>query len=214
LANRSVVLYLRTKLKKKWSYSKVSEELSELACGEYYLSWYEKKHKQLKPVGNDPETALDALQKKRLERAYVAAGGEIKRPDVKKDLETAYLAAGGEIKQGDNDQPPETGPRKLVADAVIGYLSLCDDRGGKSGYGLAVRTREAYEYRLRFLVEFKPEAFMNQVNKEFMEEFRRFLLKHKKDLSDRTSYNIMQAVSTFLIKNGNGVTFPAALRRN
>jgi hypothetical protein len=55
LANRSVVLYRRTKIKKKWAYSKVTERLSELACGEYYLSWYDGKRKHLDPVGSDPE---------------------------------------------------------------------------------------------------------------------------------------------------------------
>ena len=42
-------------------------------------------------------------------------------------------------------------------------------------------------------------------NRKFIKGFRRFLLNHEKDLSDRTSYNIMQAVSTFLIRNGSGV---------
>jgi hypothetical protein len=40
LANLAVVLYIRTKIEGKWAFRKVSEELSELACGEYYLSWY------------------------------------------------------------------------------------------------------------------------------------------------------------------------------
>ncbi len=38
--------------------------------------------------------------------------------------------------------------------------------------------------------------YMDQVDGKFIERFRSFLLTHKKDLSDRTSYNIMQAVST------------------
>ncbi len=33
LANRSVVLYQRTKIKKKWAYRKVSEDLSKLTLG-------------------------------------------------------------------------------------------------------------------------------------------------------------------------------------
>jgi hypothetical protein len=139
LANRSVVLYLRTKIKKKWSYRKVTEELSELACGEYYLSWYEKNRKQLEPVGNDPEAALNALQKKRLEMAYVAAGGEIKHPDIKRSLESAYLAAGGQIKQG-NNHAASNPPKISVSGAIKEYLADCKDRQGKSGYGLASRT--------------------------------------------------------------------------
>jgi hypothetical protein len=69
--------------------------IAKLACGEYYLSWYDGKRKRLDPAGSDPEAAL--AEKKRLELAYVATGGEVKQPDNKKSLELAYVAAGGEI---------------------------------------------------------------------------------------------------------------------
>ena len=199
MANRSVSLYLRLKIKKKWSFRKAPEVLSKLACGEFHLSWYDGKRKRFDPVGNDPAAALDALQKKRLEMAYIAAGGEIKRPDNKKDLETAYLATGGQIRQNSN-QP---GQRRLVSDAIKEYLDDCEDRQGKSGYGLAVRTPESYVYRLAFLTEFKPDACLDEVDVEFVRTFRRFLRKHQKDLGDRTCYNIVQAVSTFLLHFGN-----------
>ena len=64
MANRSVVLYLRTKIKKKWAYRKVAEVISKLACGEYYLSWNDGKRKRLDPAGSDPEAALAALSRK------------------------------------------------------------------------------------------------------------------------------------------------------
>jgi integrase len=202
LANRSVVLYLRTKIKKRWAFSKVAEVLSELVSGEYYLSWYDGKRKRLDAVGSDPEAALNALQKKRLELAYVASGGEVKQPDNKKSLESAYAAACGEINQIDK-HPVSNAERMPVSKAVKEYLADCDDRKGKSGYGLAVRTPESYEYRLGFLIEFKPEAYLDEVDVEFVRAFRRFLRKHEKDLGDRTCYNIMQSVSTFLLRNGN-----------
>ncbi len=220
MANRSVVLYLRTKIKKKWAYRKAAEVLSKLGCGEYYLSWYDGKRKRLDSAGSDPEAALNALQKKRLELAYVAAGGEIKQPDVKKSLESVYLAVGGQIqsangailslhpassgeaKQGDDGQ------RKLVTEAVKDYLADRKDRQGKSGYGLATRTPKTYENRLCYLTEFMPEAHMDEVTPEFIKGFRRFLRNHGNDLTDRTSYNVMQAVSTFLNKNSSGVAKP------
>ncbi|HEV2134820.1 MAG TPA: tyrosine-type recombinase/integrase [Terracidiphilus sp.] len=224
MANRSVVLYLRTKIKGKWAYQKVAEELSQLDCGEYYLSWYINKRKHLEPAGTDPETVLAALQLKRLGMAYVAAGGVIQEENKKKVLQDAFVAAGGKIepaksqtleqlphvaaqdetKQG---EPPtiSSNSRTLLTAAVQKYLEVCDERKGKSGYGLAVRTPKTYADRLCYLTEFRPEAYMDEVDKKFIEEFRSFLLKHKKDLSDRTSYNIMQAVSTFLIRNENGV---------
>ncbi len=37
-----------------------------------------------------------------------------------------------------------------------------------------------------------------------MDEFLGSLREPEKDLSDRTCYNIMQAISTFLLKNGIG----------
>lgn len=207
MANRSVVLYQRTKIKKRWAYRKASEELSELASGEYYLSWYIRKHKHLEPIGNDPEAALQALQKKRLEMAYVAVGGQIQKTDKKKILEAAYVAAGGKIEQRDNLTAADDS-RKRLSDAVKAYLQSCAKRQGKSGYGLAPRTSESYTYRLGFLTEFKPEAFLDEVNAEFIEEFLGFLREHEKDLSDRTCYNIMQAVSTFLLKNSIGAAKP------
>ncbi len=239
MANLAVVLYLRTKIKGKWTYQKVSEELSELAYGEYYLSWYVNKRKHLEPAGTDPETVLAALQLKRLGMAYVAAGGMIQAPDKKKPLEAAYAAAGGKIGGGKDDAPEAlvpiaatgeikaspkamaigeikqrdngvvaNGQRKLVSEAVKEYLTDCKDRQGKSGYGMATRTPKTYENRLCYLTEFMPAAYMDEVTPEFIKGFRRFLRKHTNDLTDRTSYNIMQAVSTFLNKNGSGVAKP------
>lgn len=57
-------------------------------------------------------------------------------------------------------------------------------------------------YRLGFLIEYRPDACLDEINAEFVQGFRRFLRKHKKDFSDRTWYNIMQAVSTFLLHYG------------
>ena len=92
--------------------------------------------------------------------------------------------------------------------AVEEYQADCNEREGKSGYGIAVRTPKTYEDRLCYLTEFKPDACMDEVNEQFIRGFRRFLRNHKKNLSDRTCYNIMQAVSTFLIKNGSSVAKP------
>ncbi len=95
-----------------------------------------------------------------------------------------------------------------MSKAVEEYQADCKDRQGKSGYGLAVRTPKTYEDRICYLTEFKPDACMDEINEEFIRGFRRFLRNHKKDLSDGTCYNIMQAVSTFLIKNGISAAKP------
>jgi len=227
LANKSVVLYQSIKIGKKWTLCPVDEDASHFSDGPFYVSWYDGKKKQMDPAGRDPKEALRKANLKRSALAFVAAGGEIKQADNKKSMESAYVAAGGEIQQSNNknnpesthvkvdgkiqqsdDHPASCGEKRYVSQTVKEYLADCEDRQGKSGYGLAVRTPETYEYRLGFLTEFKPEAYMDEVDEKFIKGFRRFLRNHKKDLSDRTCYNIMQAVSTFLIKNGSGVARP------
>ena len=226
LANKSVVLYESIKVGKKWVLCPVDEDSSHFSDGPFYVSWYEGKKKQMDPAGRDPEHALRMANLKRAALAYVAAGGEIKPADKKKDLKSVFVEAGGEVEKTDNekkvgsalvdggkikqqdDQPVGNNKKKLVSKAVEEYQADCKDRQGKSGYGLAVRTPKTYGDRICYLTEFKPDACMDEINEEFIRGFRRFLRNHKKDLSDRTCYNIMQAVSTFLIKNGISAAKP------
>jgi len=79
----------------------------------------------------------------------------------------------------------------------------CRDRQGKSGYGLAPRTVPAYECRLGFLTAFRPDGYLDEIDLAFVRDFRRYLREHPDDLSDRTCYNAMQTVCTFLIRNNN-----------
>jgi integrase len=185
LANRSVVLYQRIKAQNKWTFCKVAEKLSTLVQDEYYVSWYDGSKKQMAPAGGAPAAALAALNKKRLELAYVAAGGEVKESTL-----------------------PQNEKRKRLSAAIKEYLEDCADRQGKSGYGLAPRTPKAYKYRLGFLTEFKPEAYLDEIDAEFIKAFRRFLRNHPSDLGDRTCFNILQSVSTFLLKNNNSAANP------
>jgi integrase len=140
----------------------------------------------MEPAGPDPAVALAALRRKQAELTFVAVGGEVK-------------SEGAEAE----------GPKRVkVADAVKEYLADCRDRQGKSGYGLAPRTVEAYEYRLGFLTAFRPDAYLDEVDTAFVRAFRRYLREHPEDLGDRSCYNIMQAVSTFLIHNNNTTAKP------
>ena len=61
------------------------------------------------------------------------------------------------------------------------YLSDCRDRQGKSGYGLAARTVEAYQYRLGYLKGFRPEAYLDEIDATFIRLFRRALIAHPDD---------------------------------
>jgi len=60
---------------------------------------------------------------------------------------------------------------------------------------------------LGFLSKFRPKAFLDEIDDQFVKAFRRFLREHP-NLSDRTSYTIMQAVSTFLLRNGIAAAKP------
>ena len=195
MANKSVVLYQSVKTRGKWSLRAVDEDSNRFDVGPFYVTWYEGKEKQSEPVGRDPEHALREARLKRAALAYVAVGGKIKpngspAPPVRMT----------------DEQPARK--RKSVATAIAEYLENCRERQGKSGYGLAVRTPETYEYRLGFLIEFRPNAFIDEIDAEFVRLFRRFLLHHEKDLGDRSCYNIMQSVSTFLLKNDIGIAKP------
>jgi hypothetical protein len=88
--------------------------------------------------------------------------------------------------------------RVKVSQAVEEYLDDCLDRQGKSGYGLAKTTVDAYRYRLHYLTDFGPTAFLDEIDNPFMKRFRKFLRTHPDDLGDRSCHNIVQAVGTFL----------------
>jgi integrase len=133
------------------------------------------------------------LEKKRLELAFVAAGGEVKE------------TSGTHTSSEPEPQPKPAPDKKTVSQAVSGYLAYCLIRQGKSGYGLGRRTTEAYTYRLGFLLEFRPDTQLDEIDGEFIEQFLAFLRCHEGDLGDRTCYNILQAVSTFLLRNGINV---------
>jgi hypothetical protein len=206
LANKSVV--------------PVDEDSSRFPDGPFYVSWYDgEKKKHMDPVGRDPEHALRMANLKRAALAYISAGGEIKNTKTVQnaDCDSAeVLEAPGKIPRPQTDHDAKGAvkshapfrDRKTVSAAISEYLEDCLDRQGKSGYGLASRTREAYEYRLGFLAEFRPKAFLDEVDDQFLKAFRRFLREHSDDLSDRTCYNIIQAVSTFLLRNGISAAKP------
>lgn len=203
MANKSVVLYQYCKVRNTWKYVPAIEPLKQLSKGSYCLSWYEGKEKQFKSIGPDPEEALHALEKKRLELAFVAAGGEIK------DSQRERLI------RPEENKVQVTPVRRKLSDAVTKYLGRRRTRQGKSGNGMAVRSVEAYEYRLGFLFEFRPSAYedeidrdvyLDEIDKDFLYEFLAFLRKHKNNLGDRTCYNAMQAVGTFLLHHRIGAT--------
>jgi integrase len=185
MANKIVVVYQHVKINNKWTFKKVPAMRRRfLSNGAYYISWYEGNRKQMEHVGPDPAQAEKALEKKSAELSFLAVGGEIKA------------------------NPADTHVRVKVSEAVDEYLSDCRDRQGKSGYGLAARTVEAYQYRLGYLTSFRTEAYLDGIDAAFIKQLRRFLIAHPDNLGDRTCYNVMQAVSTFLNRHNIGAAKP------
>jgi hypothetical protein len=153
------------------------QRLKHLSIGGYYVRF----GNCTEPAGRDPAVALAALRRKQAELNLIAAGGEVNA-----------------------DQCATNQPQRVkLVDAVNDYIADCRDRQGKSGYGLAPRTVEAYEYRLGFLTAFQPAACLEEIDTAFVRAYRRHLREHPEDLSDRSRYNAMQAASTFLLRNNN-----------
>ena len=178
MANVKVSLYQSIKVAGKWTFRRAPEQrLKLMSQGGYYVRFGSR----MEAAGPDPAVAVAALRRKQAELTFLALGGEVRL----------------------NSLTPEAPERTKVEFAVKEYLADCRDRQGKSGYGLAPRTVEAYEYRLSFLTAFRPGAYFDEVDIPFVRAFRRYLREHPDDLGDRTCYNAMQAVSTFLVKNNN-----------
>jgi integrase len=178
VANVKVRLYQSIKVASKWMLRRAPEQrLRQLSIGRYYVRFGNR----MEPAGQDPAVALAVLRRKQAELTFIAIGGEVKR----------------------NESTTDEQKRVKLVDAAKEYIADCRDRQGKSGYGLAPRTVEAYEYRLGFLTAFRPDAYLDEIDTAFVRAFRRYLREHPDDLSDRSCYNAMQAVSTFLVRNNN-----------
>jgi len=178
MANRAVSLYQSVKLNGKWTFRKAGRTRHRLIEGQYFVSWYEQRRKFMRGVGKDADVAIAAANRKRAELNFVAAGGLLS---------------------------PTTAPAVEPADlksAMSEYLGDCRSRQGRSGYGLAKTTVDAYTNRLGFLTEFDAAARMNTVDVPFMKRFLKFLQTHPAQLSDRSCYNVIQAASTFLRTHG------------
>jgi hypothetical protein len=183
LTNVRVTLYQSIKVGGKWTLRKAPQQrLRTLPEGGYYVRFGNR----MEPAGPDPAVAIAALKRKQAELALLALGGEVKS----------------------DESGAEESTRVRLVDAVKEYIADCRDRQGKSGYGLAPKTVQAYEYRLSFLTSFRPEGYLDEIDSASIRGFRRYLRQHGDDLGDRSCFNVMQAVSTFLVKNNNTVAKP------
>lgn len=183
MANVKVSLYQSIKVAGKWTFRRAPlQRLRLLSEGGYYVRFGNR----MEAAGRDPAVAIAAVRRRQAELAFVALGGEVKQ-----------------------DESGAAQPKRVkLVDAVSEYIADCRDRQGKSGYGLAPKTVQAYQYRLNFLTRFRPEAHLDEVDTGLIRAFRRHLREHPDDLGDRSCFNVMQAVGTFLAKNSNMAAKP------
>jgi len=173
MANKAVALYQSVRINGKWTFRKVPEQrLRRLSEGKYHVSWYEGTKKKMEPVGAEPDVARAAL--------------------ARKEKELAFVATGGKVEQKQESQ------RFLLKDAVEEFLGDCKDRVGRSGYGMAKKSVAAYKYRLGFLIAFDGLTRLDEIDIDYVKRFRKYLREHPDELGDRTCFNIMATVNTFL----------------
>lgn len=183
MANIKVSLYQSIKVAGKWTFRRAPlQRLRLLSEGGYYVRF----GNYMEAAGRDPAVAIAAVRRKQAELAFLALGGEVKQDE------------------SGLEQPK----RVKLSDAIAEYLADCRDRQGKSGYGLAPKTVQAYQYRLSFLTSFRADAYLDEIDTGFIRAFRRYLREHPDDLGDRSCHNVMQAVSTFLNRHNNMAAKP------
>jgi integrase len=174
MANKAVSLYLSVRINGKWTFRKApAQRLRKLSEGSYYLSWYEGPKKKMESVGAEPDVARAAVMRKQRELAYIASGGKVEHVDGSQ--------------------------RTLGKDAIEDFIADLNLRRGKDGYGVAQRTISAYKRRLSLLTEYCPGVYLDEVDSYFLRRgFLPFLRDHTHDFGDRTVFNIMLTVNTFL----------------
>jgi integrase/recombinase XerD len=190
LQTGKVTLYIRQPQKSgKWKFIRVPErQLARLKMldeheGLYYLSWYEGRKKKFLNVGRSPDEARTAYTNK-------LNGDPITRRDA--------LA-------GDS--------RSTVEDGLTKYFRELKNEAGKDGIGKSDRTLETYEQRLGLFHEFCDDrniVYLDRITRDDLVAYVEWLRGQKRDLSDRSVFNIFSVARSFLI--GTGV-WKEALKR-
>jgi len=127
-------------------------------------------------VGDDLDAAIDAQKRK---QAYFEA-----------------LAANVPVVQ---DQ--EESGRTKITDAVFQWFAELQLFQGKDQQGKSDKTLRAYNYRLGFFVDFSVQQnlrFLDQIDRNQLLRYVKFLREHESDLDDRTVHNIFETLNTWL----------------
>jgi integrase len=103
--------------------------------------------------------------------------------------------------------------RSTVEDGLTKYFRELKNEAGKDGIGKSDRTLETYEQRLGLFHEFCDDrnvVFLDRITRDDMVAYVEWLRGQKRDLSDRSVFNIFSVARSFLI--GTGV-WKEALKR-
>jgi len=128
------------------------------------------------PVGDDLDAAVDAQTRK---QAYFEA-----------------LDANVPVIQ-DQDESGRT----KITDAVFQWFAELQLFQGKDQQGKSEKTLRAYNYRLGLFLDFAAQQnlrYLDQIDRNQLLQYVKFLRQHESDLDDRTVHNIFETLNTFL----------------
>jgi len=159
--------------------------------GNYYLAYYEGKHRQMPPVGRFADAARQNLLQQRKELDARASGVELPP-----------------------EPEPEPKPESNLNAGVEKYLSQMMSFVGNDGYGRAKKSVNAYRNRLSFYLRFCTEKRVTDLRlgdydhlMEYVGWLRKQTKRNGKAISDRYVFNIFATLGTFALSLD--ITVPA-----
>jgi integrase len=98
-------------------------------------------------------------------------------------------------------QDQDESGRTKITDAVYQWFAELQLFQGKDQQGKSDKTLRAYNYRLGFFLDFTVQQnlrFLDQIDRNQLLRYVKFLREHDSDLDDRTVHNIFETLNTFL----------------
>ena len=91
--------------------------------------------------------------------------------------------------------------RTKITDAVYQWFAELQLFQGKDQQGKSEKTLRAYNYRLGFFLDFTAQndlRYLDQIDRNQLLRYVKFLRDHESDLDDRTVHNIFETLNSFL----------------
>jgi integrase len=98
-------------------------------------------------------------------------------------------------------QDQQESGRTKITDAVYQWFAELQLFLGNDQQGKSEKTLRAYNYRLGFFLDFTAQQnlrFLDQIDRNHLLRYVKFLREHDSDLDDRTVHNIFETLNTFL----------------